>query len=784
MSAFVSAHAGNPTSSVPFTYVINYTVNQAIDPEFRTRFDTAVPALYHPGSDLRFFGRFGFGTGVIENRHTPYNEYKQQITDYVKFLHQKGVRWITPYLCNQTISGNVDARFGAWEAYDNWDKYAFLNYGKKPTDPINWMQREPSGNLHYNYKRKCFLDRHQDDLQIRYAPCPNNQEWRNFMNSEARHAAQLGIDGFFIDNNIIHCYCQSCQERFQSYLKQKYNPDELLKAFGTRDYSQLTLYHQGDYRNWARSFPEFIPWLERKYPDPDQRRIFFDTADSLTDINIDAAGGGMLFGETSQFLAEHGLSPDVSPTYENIRLANPALQTPVGRLRWAETVTFWCYSIGDQLLEMRQAGREVNPDFFVMPNWGVMQRVMGAIGRAEDGKNVRYWTKGARWQMYEEDSATGIIAPGVVLDYDMELRYAFACGMQAMLLPYTFNDRDVIDVHHAETAASGGSAFVTLFEHPEIRSKYQKFYDAHPELFEGYQSAAKVALAHYFDQSHYINPEHIRQVQALNRFLADQQIPFDHIIETDTDPQRLAQYKVILLPNIVFISDAQVQAFQGFIDQGGTIIVIGETGGCDALCRRRNNKPVFQPRKGAPSSLVQFDNLESALPYRGVYLWEGLQAARSDIFILDFEDERSAKYSRMKIIDEKLGFKRYLEPGPVTAAIENALGRSPHLLQPKAASGIRQTVWKRSEGGHKRIMIHLVNKNVPLAEADGKRLLESKSGLTIHLPCCENEKIATVQYWQPGQTVQQLDSVVSKGGICEIEIPILHAYGIVDVHFE
>ena len=103
--------------------------------------------------------------------------------------------------------------------------------------------------------------------------------------------------------------------------------------------------------------------MENKYSAQD-RRIYFDTAGSIAEVNVDAAGGGMLFGECEAFITTNLLPADVQATYENIRLANPALQTPKGRLRWAETVMFWATSIGDQLAEMTAAGREINKDFF------------------------------------------------------------------------------------------------------------------------------------------------------------------------------------------------------------------------------------------------------------------------------------------------------------------------------------------------------------------------------------------------------------------------------------
>lgn len=770
--------AHGPKTQVPFTYYIDYTPDQSILPAFRENFETEVPTLFHPGSDLRYFGRFGFGATVLESRFTPYETYEQQTRDYLKFLHGKGVRWVTPYLCNQTISGNPDERFGPWEVVEHWKKYAPNKKWQQPGDPMNWLQREPSGNLHYNYKRRCFLERHQDSLQIRFAPCPNNSEWRDWMNNEARLAAKIGFDGFFIDNNIIHCYCPACETRFQKYLRQKYTPDQLQQAFGTRDFSQTTLYKEGDFRYWARTFPEFIPWLEAKYP-PEERRIHFDTTGLLTEINVDAAGGGMLFGLCHEFLVTHVLPPDVPGTFENVRLANPALQTPQGRLRWAETVMFWGSSIGEQLAEMTAAGREVNPEFFLIPNWGIRQRINGAAGRAEDGKDMRRWATGATWQMYEEEPAIGQVAPGVILDFDMQLRYAFACGVRAMLLPYTLDDPAIQEIHLAEAAASGSSVFVSKVAALPVRAQYRKFFETHENLFRGFHSAARVALAHFFDQVHFINIEHLHQVHALNRFLADQQIPFDHIPETDFTPERLRDYDVILLPNIEFMSDTEVAAAQSFIENGGTLILIGKNAIYRCDCQPRP-QPVDFSKKN-PERVAHFASLELALPYRGIYLEKGLEALREQIFSLDFDSE-IAKYVTLKKLDHKIGFKRYLTQGPLTAVISKALGIDPHLLDPAAASGVRHTFWEKTDAGGTRQVVYLANKNVPLAEA-GRHVLQPKLNLKLQIPANHRRAPERASFHQPGAATQML-AVEFNAGKFEITLPELRAFGVVEIILE
>jgi len=636
------------------------------------------------------------------------------------------------------------------------------------------MQREPSGNLHYNYKRKCFLERHQDDLQIRYAPCPNHADWRRLCNAEAANAAREGFDGLFIDNNIIHCYCPSCEQRFQSYLREKYSSEELLKAFGSRNYGEITLYREGDLRWWARSFDEFIPWLEKKYPGP-ERRIYFDANGPLDEINVDAAGGGMLFGECSEFIRNHVLAEQVAPTFENLRLANPALQTPAGRLRWAETMMFWSASIGDMLAEMREAGRQVNPEFFLMPNWGIFQRVDGAIGRAEDGKDLRRWRNGSTWHMFEEDHATGLVAPGVVLDYDLELRYAFACGVRAMLLPYTLNDSTLEDVHHAEAAASGGSVYVTTFRHPRVREAYRRFFEQHADLYEGYRSAAQVGLAVCFDQVHYLNIDHLRQVHSLNRFLADQQIPFDHVIEEDLTAAALARYKVLLLPNLVFMSEEQINAVRRYVQMGGTVIAIGDNGTRDLACRPRSMPP-FRHASFAKHRYYEFAGLMQALPYAGIDLDDGFKAVRS----LQSR-ERADKYKILAELDEGIRFKRYQGEGPLSKIMAQALAADPHLLDPGPASGLRHTFWKKTAGGREIYLVHLVNKTVRLDDADGVRQLAPVRHLAVRLPHAKRHGSIAVTFFQPfGLEEQTLAATRDEDG-WSIVLPELAAYGVLKI---
>ncbi len=773
-----TATALDTVTETPFTYIIDYYTNQHRDKEFWKHFESTAPDLFHPPSDLRYMTGFGASGNPMED---DVDVYFKEMRAYLDYMRGKGVKWITPYLCNQTIIGNDVKRTGAWAAYDRWDELQGLGLGPKPPDPLQWMQREPSGNFHYNYKRKCMYERGQPEDVLRYAPCPNNPHWRRFCNNEARLGAEVGFNGFFIDNCIIHCYCEHCEARFQEYLKRNYSPQEFKQAFGTEEYSKIRLYKEGDIRLWARSSPKFIPWLEAKYT-PEERRTHFDTTGSLKPVNVDNAGGGMLIGESHAFVRDHLLPPGTQPTFENVRLANPALQTRIGRLRWAETLMFWGDSIGDMLSEMGEAGRKVDPDFFLMPNWGTMQRVNAAVGRAEDGHDMKRWKRGGSWQMYEEANATGKIAPGVILEYDMELRFAFAGGIRAMNLPYKLTGKDVNDVAQAEMAASGGSVLVDTFGNSDIQNSYQNFFRKNAELYEGYRSKAKVALAYFFDQNYYLNVEHFRHVHALSRYLADQQIPFDIVVEEDLQSgAALNRYQVLVLPNVTHLSDPETTALTAYVKAGGTLVLVGETGTHDRLDRKRDASKLEALFGEKKDRVIRFDNLSSVLPHPGVFMEPCVQATRDAAFLDVAGQTDIARYASLAKLDQKLWIKRYQDPGPLTPVIEKALGRPAHLLEPWAASGVRNTVYWKPVGTGERMIVHLVNKNVPLAVPKEERLLQPVRNLTLRVPLPKGSKVTSVECFEPGREKRTLAWKTQGAGTAEVTVDLLRAYAVIAI---
>ncbi len=71
------------------------------------------------------------------------------------------------------------------------------------------------------------------------------------------------------------------------------------------------------------------------------------------------------------------------------------------------------------------------------------------------------------------------------------------------------------------------------------------------------------------------------------RAALEEHLPLDLINDWDLTPDRLARYRVLILPNAAALSGAQVEAIRQFVRGGGGLVATGETSICDELGRPR-----------------------------------------------------------------------------------------------------------------------------------------------------------------------------------------------------
>jgi hypothetical protein len=788
--------AAKPLTRVPFTYVIDYRPGQLGDEELIRRIREASPTLYHTGFGPTLFSSTWGGGAHVEpdamKLHSP-DELRARtgmIKQFNDALHAAGVTLVIPYLCNQSLFGDHELRTGFWEFYDRWDEYAEFDIGAKPpADPVEWLQREPSGSIHYNYPRHLI---HSDERPYyRYAPCPNNEHWRQFCAATARAAARCGYDGLFIDNNILHCYCSSCQGGFKKYLQRKYSPEQLADRFGTADVSALSLSTAGDVIMWARSYPSFVEFLEDKFQGGERKNAFW-TTDALTNIDIDGAGGGFLVGQAEEFIRTHVLGDKKIYNFEELRNANPSLRDRHAKLLWAETKRFWADSIGEMLSMIETAGKEVNPDFFTLPNWGSMVRVRGTAGRSEDAHDMRRWLPAGWIQMYEEDATPGTVLPGLTFDYVLQYKFALANGIQAAVLPYTLTSPDIFDLAHAEASASGGGVYIQPgLAYPQVRKKYREVFEGHPELFSDYVSYAQVAVAYWFDQLHMNNVNHFRVVNKIARYLTDQQIPFDFLTEHDWNLDSLLQYKVLVVPEITYMSDEQLRTVRNYVRTGGNVATVGTTGTFDELARPRKGESNFlahpgpahryaenRYRRGASLRAWQLRDL---LPADSFSLEKAFQICRDGHLQRAFGTDGDAKYLVVAKLDELIGVDRLWDGGKLAEFIKDELGYDPSMADPESALGVRLIPYIKEGSTTTHVAVHVVNYNIPLTAEGESLMVEPVSRLTVRLTLPRGLRVQKTVMYDPDERQAEAVEFKQASTTLRLTIPTLRIYKLIDI---
>lgn len=150
------------------------------------------------------------------------------------------------------------------------------------------------------------------------------------------------------------------------------------------------------------------------------------------------------------------------------------------------------------------------------------------------------------------------------------------------------------------------------------------------EYFRDARSDAQVAVlfSRYTQDNYGRNDPYGRYMDAVRGYycaLLEAHIPFDVLSDKFIDAERLAQYRVLVLPNTACLSDAAVAAITAFVAGGGTVVGTFEAGRYDETGALRANPPLatmLGGRYGAMRSKLQSSYGYIALP--GDRLLEGL----------------------------------------------------------------------------------------------------------------------------------------------------------------
>jgi hypothetical protein len=120
----------------------------------------------------------------------------------------------------------------------------------------------------------------------------------------------------------------------------------------------------------------------------------------------------------------------------------------------------------------------------------------------------------------------------------------------------------------------------------EAAQDFITFFRKHRELYARNQTLADVAVLRSFRSLAWENVETHLSTLLVEQVLIQHQIPFHIVFDADLD--RLADYRAVVLAEVQFMSDAEIEKVRAYVKDGGTVLAVGATSRYDEMARRRH----------------------------------------------------------------------------------------------------------------------------------------------------------------------------------------------------
>ncbi|GAB4362975.1 MAG: hypothetical protein Kow0042_00460 [Calditrichia bacterium] len=499
----------------------------------------------------------------------------------------------------------------------------------------------------------------------------------------------------------------------------------------------------------------------------------------------------------TRYLKEH-LPPEVAQKkygtadYDHIKLPQKR-----GDKFWMEWITFRCRTVAEFHRELRQAAREVNPHFLISGN------VFGGFGYgpiAYDaaGNMEMLGAEGYDDFIYSEiqeflDSAPRKDENTTKISNSPALKFLAAASHGKPTIVYATEITPPIFPDPTEKCLSA-MAQINIAEavanHAIFREKRQtppgatamyRFLADNEEYLLGAHLSANVAVLASLNQ--YLADE-ISFAFSASRVLADRGIAHVMLVEDDLLKGDLSRYDLIWLPFLPLLSREKQQALQRYVENGGTLLVLGECGKKDQfnlpqqplLAQMLSGKgyPKAELEKSAGKGIVLYQPLpipehRYLIPAKAKSEFTTFGPSMADVF-----PDIPEGYTRNRIHPD---LRRILEQAAdkLAAKLGNRLTRigdsRPYL-----------ELTRMENPEQKRILLHLVNYDVTL---DGDLTPAQNIPLQVALPlqatvksvqyCGDLSRLSPLQYeMQPGNNAQLLTAA----------LPQLQLYGLMVIEME
>jgi hypothetical protein len=302
--------------------------------------------------------------------------------------------------------------------------------------------------------------------------------------------------------------------------------------------------------------------------------------------------------------------------------------------------------------------------------------------------------------------------------------------------PYT------VGLNLAEAAAfGGGGAYNTNIDRDTAHqvARYRTFLAEHRGLYEGYDIHAPVGVLCFAEQRFFTNETAgAWEVDQLTESIFDAHVVFDLITERSFGAERLARYRVVVLPRYVrWLSDSEVATILDYVRGGGTLVLCGTDGGrSDERCVERDPWP-FERLCGSGQRPQRFG--------RGQCL-----------HYLTLPSEEAWR-------------------GEISEAAGQPLSWVEGVAEPRS---LRVNAHAKPNGS--RVVVHLVNYEVPLGR-DSTEPPTPQGRLTLRVPLPKRMKPSGAAVIDPDEQFGGELQMRLADGVATLSVPGVYTYAVVSI---
>ena len=360
--------------------------------------------------------------------------------------------------------------------------------------------------------------------------CINKPGVRDYIKGAVHIALDLGAQGIFLDDSPIFCYCEYCDAKFREHLRQKFSPAQLKEIFGVENLEEVVSSKFVEERLAQMENPLFVEW--RRY----RAQNYVEYLTEIRDYGRSLDPNFILTDNACTWEGEPYRQYDfaVGPLEEWMKALDlmfiEAMQygNPKGSRSYKETNSW--------LLKYCQAASRGKP-ISHLTNMGTLKHIpayepLVKLGIAEchaHGAAFIYIPRWNGWKPEEVDARTAPLMAGI--------------------------------------------------------EKYNNFLAQNESLFLGAESYANVAVLCSLQQAY---GKQMSYPMAISRMLSDEQIPHLMLVDEDLETgEKLSRFDVLLIPEAPMMSDRQIETVERFVENGGGVVIIGQTAWYDEYGRLR-----------------------------------------------------------------------------------------------------------------------------------------------------------------------------------------------------